>query len=299
MYEPSFSSQLSFFPSISPSSPSSSPFKLITIIISRPSLLGAFIMRSAGCTINDLWDADFDKQVERTKERPLANGSISSFNALLFLGLQLSGGLVVLLTLNSPTILLGLASMPLVVAYPLMKRFTYFPQFVLGLAFNWGALVGWSAVTATDFPLSALLTASPSLAFSSLSSQAMSLLSSPALPLYLSGVCWTLIYDTIYGYQDRSDDLRIGLRSTSIYLGDKPQIPLTLLSLGMMAGLSTTGAMAELSLPFYAGLAAVETHLLWQIWTVNLRSRENLWMRFQSNTQVGGLIAAAIVAGHF
>ncbi|KAJ1381039.1 UbiA prenyltransferase family, partial [Ochromonadaceae sp. CCMP2298] len=147
--------------------------------------VGSFVMRGAGCTINDLWDKDFDKHVERTKSRPLASGAISVPQALGFLCAQLTCGLTVLVSLNAETVLLGLLSMPLVVCYPLMKRFTNWPQLVLGLTFNWGALVGWTAVTG------------PSLL-------------SEALPLYCAGVCWTLVYDTLYGYQDRKDDKRIG-----------------------------------------------------------------------------------------
>jgi 4-hydroxybenzoate polyprenyltransferase len=146
---------------------------------------GALMMRSAGCTINDLWDQDFDKRVERTKNRPLARGAITTTQALVFLGAQLACGLGVLLTFNTYSIVLGLCSMPLVICYPLMKRFTYFPQAVLGMTFNWGVLVGWAAVHG---------------------SCAWSLV----LPLYGSGICWTLVYDTLYGYQDRQDDLKIG-----------------------------------------------------------------------------------------
>ncbi len=149
--------------------------------------VGAFVMRGAGCTINDLWDRDFDKHVERTKNRPLANGDVTVTQAVGFLGLQLSLGLGVLLSFDVNSILLGCLSMPLVVAYPAMKRFTNWPQLVLGLTFNWGALMGWTAVHGE-----------------------LSL--AHTLPLYLSGVCWTLVYDTLYGYQDRKDDKAIGER---------------------------------------------------------------------------------------
>jgi 4-hydroxybenzoate polyprenyltransferase len=147
--------------------------------------IGSIIMRGAGCTINDLWDRDFDKKVERTKLRPIANGDISVNEALCFLIFQLSCGLGVLLSLNQNCIMLGFASMPLVVSYPLMKRFTNWPQLFLGLTFNWGALMGWTAVHG-DFSLL------------------------HTLPLYASGVFWTLIYDTIYAYQDSKDDKLIG-----------------------------------------------------------------------------------------
>ena len=147
--------------------------------------IGAVLMRSAGCIINDIWDKDFDKHVERTKDRPLACGELSVPQALGALGLTLTASLAILMSMNHTSIMLGFASMPLVIAYPLMKRYTYFPQLVLGLAFNFGAFIGWTEVTGM---LSLMHT----------------------LPLYIGGVCWTLVYDTIYGYQDRQDDAKLG-----------------------------------------------------------------------------------------
>ena len=240
--------------------------------------LGAIIMRSAGCIINDIFDKDFDKKVERTKTRPIASGEISVKNAIGFLTINLLGGLGVLLTFNMNTIVLGLCAMPLVIVYPLMKRFTNLPQVVLGLTFNWGALVGWVSVCDSfSWP--------------------------HMLPLYGAGVCWTLVYDTIYAYQDKSDDLLIGVKSTAIYFGDKPQIALTVCSLGMVAGLLGAGWNAGLTTPFYAGVATVGGLLQWQIWTakyVGGSSNDlNLWNRFSANKYVGAIVAASIVAGHF
>lgn len=137
---------------------------------------GAFIMRGAGCTINDMWDKDIDVRVERTKDRPLANGDLTQFDALVFLSGQLGIGLLVLLQLNWYSILLGASSLGLVVVYPLMKRITYWPQLMLGMTFNWGALLGWSATQG-------------------------SVLWQACLPLYAAGVCWTIVYDTIYAHQ--------------------------------------------------------------------------------------------------
>lgn len=168
-----------------------------------------------------------------------------------------------------------MASMPLVVAYPLMKRFMNWPQLVLGLAFNWGALVGWSATAG-------LLT------YDALQN---------VLPLYISGVCWTLVYDTLYGYQDRIDDRKLGLKSTSLYLGDKPQVPLTIIGTGMISSLMLSGYMSNLSYPFYVGAGLAGGSLLWQIYTADLADKSNLWMRFSSNQYTGGLIAASIIAG--
>jgi 4-hydroxybenzoate polyprenyltransferase len=259
--------------------------------------LGAMVMRSAGCIINDLWDKDFDKHVERTKNRPLATGAISVFQAIAFLGSQLSAGLAVLLTFNFNSILLGFSSMPLVLTYPLMKRFTNFPQLLLGLTFNWGALMGWTAVHGS-----------------------ISLVH--VLPIYIAGVCWTLIYDTLYAYQDRKDDLKLGkpklalslfglvddlmmmafdagLKSTSLYLGDKPQIPLTAIATCSVLSLSAAGYLTQLTLPFYIGVSGIGSHLLWQIWTADVNDSKNLWSRFNSNKYLGGAVTAIIILGHF
>jgi 4-hydroxybenzoate polyprenyltransferase len=238
--------------------------------------VGAFVMRGAGCTINDLWDRDFDKHVERTKSRPLARGAVTVPQALMFLTAQLSAGLGVLVSLPhvENCVYVGMASMPLVVAYPLMKRFTNYPQAVLGLTFNWGVLVGWTAVTGQL----------PSV--------------QETVPLYLSGVCWTLIYDTIYGYQDRKDDKKLGLKSTSLHLGDKPQMALSACAAAMMAGLTSAGVTAGLSPVYYAGAAAACSHALWQIWTADIDDPQNLWTRFESNKYTGAVVTAAITAGH-
>ena len=186
-------------------------------------VVGAVVMRGAGCTINDLWDKDFDKHVERTKSRPLARGDVTVPQALAFLGGQLTCGLGVLLSLNPESVVLALASMPLVVIYPLMKRFTDWPQLVLGLTFNWGALVGWTAAAGSSTSILGTVLAQQSehsglleLPGQLLSTAAAAVTAVPpgllaqALPLYGAGVCWTLVYDTLYGYQDRKDDKMIG-----------------------------------------------------------------------------------------
>ena len=238
--------------------------------------VGAVVMRGAGCTINDLWDRDFDKHVERTKNRPLARGAVTVPQALGFLGAQLSAGLAVLLSLphveNCVTV--GMASMPLVVAYPLMKRYTNYPQFVLGLTFNWGVLVGWTAVTG-QLPTV-----------------------HETLPLYASGVCWTLIYDTLYGYQDRKDDKKLGLKSTSLHLGDKPQAPLTACAAAMMGGFVATGVTANMGSLYYAGATSAVLHTLWQIWTADIDDPKNLWARFESNKYTGAVVTTSLVVGH-
>ena len=245
-----------------------------------PSLLavfgiGAFVMRGAGCTINDMWDKDFDKDVARTKNRPLASGRISPFQALVFLGCQLSVGLGVLLQLNDYCLSLGASSLALVVSYPFFKRVTHYPQVVLGLAFNWGALLGWAAVHGScDW--------------------------SVVLPLYSAGVSWTMIYDTWYAHQDKEDDKKLGLKSTAIAWGDNTKKIASLYSVGMVGGLGMSGYAAGLahSIPFNIGLAATAAHLSWQIYSADLNDRINLNNKFRSNNILGGVIFACIFGGN-
>ncbi|KAJ1218756.1 hypothetical protein NDU88_006332 [Pleurodeles waltl] len=201
---------------------------------------GAVLMRGAGCTINDMWDRDYDKMVERTASRPIAAGEISHFQSLVFLGGQLSLALGVLLCLNYYSIALGAASLALVITYPLMKRITYWPQFVLGLTFNWGALLGWSAVRGScDW--------------------------SVCLPLYFSGVMWTLIYDTIYAHQDKRDDMVIGIKSTALRFGEQTKQWLSGFSIAMLVGLTVTGINCDQTLPYYSALAVTGAHLAHQV----------------------------------
>ncbi|TMW65116.1 hypothetical protein Poli38472_009283 [Pythium oligandrum] len=233
---------------------------------------GAFIMRSAGCTINDMWDKDFDKQVERTNQRPLASGALTYPQAWRFLALQLSAGLGILMQLNWYSIALGASSMGLVVAYPLMKRVTYWPQAFLGLTFNYGALLGWSAVQGScAWPV--------------------------CLPLYAGGVAWTLVYDTLYAHQDKNDDRHIGVRSTALLFGDNTKPILNAFSAAAVAGFGTAGYMVGLDWPFYAGLAGGAAHLAWQVNTAKLDDPINLQTRFASNKWFGALMFASIVAG--
>lgn len=201
---------------------------------------GAFIMRGAGCTINDLWDKNIDKQVERTRSRPLASGVIKHIDAIYFLGGQLALGLLVLLELNFNSIILGISSVALVIAYPLMKRITYWPQLILGMAFNWGALLGWCATQGSvDW--------------------------AACLPLYLSGICWTIVYDTIYAHQDKKDDLAIGVKSTALRFGDNTKIWLSGFTTSMIGGLITTGIVCDQTWPYYSSIAIVATHLTQQV----------------------------------
>ncbi|XP_031704718.1 4-hydroxybenzoate polyprenyltransferase, mitochondrial [Anarrhichthys ocellatus] len=234
---------------------------------------GALLMRGAGCTINDMWDKDFDKKVARTATRPIASGEISQRQALVFLGGQLSLALGVLLCLNYYSIALGAASLSLVISYPLMKRITYWPQFVLGLTFNWGALLGWSAVKGfCDW--------------------------SVCLPLYFSGVMWTLIYDTIYAHQDKEDDMKIGVKSTALRFHEQTKPWLSGFMVAMMSGLVVTGVNAEQTLPYYAVLSTVAVHLTYQIYSLDINRPEDCWKKFSSNRNLGLLLLLGIVAGN-
>ncbi|XP_033973437.1 4-hydroxybenzoate polyprenyltransferase, mitochondrial [Trematomus bernacchii] len=234
---------------------------------------GALLMRGAGCTINDMWDKDFDKKVSRTATRPIASGEISQRQALVFLGGQLSLALCVLLCLNYYSIALGAASLSLVISYPLMKRITYWPQFVLGLTFNWGALLGWSAVKGfCDW--------------------------SVCLPLYFSGVMWTLIYDTIYAHQDKDDDVKIGVKSTALRFQEQTKPWLSGFTVAMLSGLVVAGVNAEQTLPYYAVLSTVAVHLTHQIYTLDIHKPEDCWKKFVSNRNLGLLLFLGIVAGN-
>jgi len=233
---------------------------------------GSFIMRGAGCTINDMWDRNIDKRVERTKTRPLASNQVSSLQAWIFLGGQLSVGLQILLQLNWYSILLGASSLGLVVTYPLMKRITYWPQFILGLTFNWGALLGWSAVQG----------------YCNLS---------VCLPLYAAGVAWTLVYDTIYAHQDKYDDAIVGVKSTALKFGESTPYWLTGFSATMITGLTIAGINAHQSWPFYVAVGATATHLLHQISTLNINNTEDCAKKFRSNKMVGFILFMGCVIG--
>ncbi|KAI4876555.1 hypothetical protein NFI96_016595, partial [Prochilodus magdalenae] len=234
---------------------------------------GALLMRGAGCTINDMWDKDFDKKVSRTALRPIAAGQISRFQALVFLGGQLSLALGVLLCLNYYSIALGAASLSLVVTYPLMKRITYWPQLVLGLTFNWGALLGWSAVMGScDW--------------------------SVCLPLYFSGIMWTLIYDTIYAHQDKDDDIKLGVKSTALRFQEQTKPWLTAFTVAMLSGLVLAGANADQTLPYYAGVSTVAVHLAHQIYSLDIHKPEDCWKKFASNRNLGLVLFLGIVIGN-
>ncbi|KAL3529556.1 hypothetical protein ACH5RR_008878 [Cinchona calisaya] len=233
---------------------------------------GALLLRGAGCTINDLLDRDIDTKVERTRLRPVASGALTPFQGLCFLGFQLLLGLGILLQLNTFSQVLGASSLLLVFTYPLMKRVTFWPQAYLGLTFNWGALLGWAAIRGgLDLVV--------------------------VLPLYMSGVFWTLVYDTIYAHQDKDDDLKVGVKSTALRFGDSTKEWVTGFGLASIGCLALSGLNAEIGWPYYAFLAAASSHLAWQIWTVDLSCRADCNKKFVSNKWFGAIVFGGILFG--
>ncbi|PCJ97858.1 MAG: 4-hydroxybenzoate octaprenyltransferase [Zetaproteobacteria bacterium] len=231
--------------------------------------LGAIIMRGAGCVINDLWDRDLDKMVERTKDRPLANGTISIKKGVVFLATLLLIGLIILLQFNTITIILGVITLPLIMSYPLMKRFTWWPQAFLGLTFNFGALMGYSALTGQITLSSALL--------------------------YLGGIFWTLGYDTIYAHQDKEDDLMAGIKSTALKFGENSKkwvgmfYAFSVVSI-CSAQIITNGASITSSI-----ILIPMFHFAWQIWMWKPSIQASSLTIFKSN-QITGLLILFILS---
>jgi 4-hydroxybenzoate polyprenyltransferase len=234
--------------------------------------IGAVVMRGAGCTFNDIVDRDFDAKVERTRARPIPSGAVSLRGAILFLVLQLAIGAAILVSLNALSIALGLLVIALIGTYPFMKRITYWPQFFLGLNFNWGALMGWAAVRGD--------------------------LRWPALLLYLGGIAWTLGYDTIYAHQDKEDDALIGVKSSALALGGMTRPFLFVFYLAAVALWAATGEAAGLGLLFRAALILVLFQLLWQAARVDIDSPADCLAKFKSNRVTGWLLLGGIVAAH-
>lgn len=233
--------------------------------------LGAIAMRGAGCTINDLLDKAYDAQVSRTKDRPIASGAISSKAAIAFLAAELSVAASVLFQFDWTSIFLGTSSLFLVAAYPLCKRFTNWPQLVLGMTFNWGVLLGYSVMTRGELNPSVLI------------------------PLYSSAIAWTMIYDTIYAHQDRQDDIAVGLKSTAITFGNDTKLYLSGFSAIMVAGLVKTGIVTHQIFPYYAAVALTAGHLIHQIVTLDINNKENCWKLFKRNSQIGLLLFIGIL----
>jgi 4-hydroxybenzoate polyprenyltransferase len=232
-------------------------------------LVGAFAMRGAGCTWNDIVDRDLDAAVERTRSRPIPSGQVNVLQAGLFLVLLALIGLAVLLAFNDFTVMLGIASLAIVAIYPFMKRITYWPQIVLGLAFSWGALMGWAA------------------AFGSLAV--------PPLLLYAGSICWVIGYDTIYAHQDREDDALIGIKSTALLFRERTKPMLAVFYALAVALLAASGFFAGAGLLFALGMCAFAAHLAWQIVRLNVADPDNCLAVFKSDRDAGLILFAALL----
>lgn len=233
--------------------------------------IGAVVMRGAGCTVNDIIDRDIDAQVERTRGRPLPSGQVGLFGALVFLALQLALGLLVLIQLNRLTIVLGVASLALVGLYPLMKRLTWWPQAFLGLTFNWGAVMGWTAVTGH--------------------------VGWATLPLYAAGFCWTIVYDTIYAHQDARDDAVAGVKSTARRFGRFSRFWLIGFAIAMLLLLALAGDIEGLGRVFALTLVPVALHLAWLVLFWKIDDPRDCLARFKASRWTGLLVVLAIVLG--
>src|SRR5487761_2598685 len=234
--------------------------------------IGAVVMRGAGCTLNDIADRNFDGKVERTRTRPIPSGAVTVRQAVLFMALQLAIGAAVLASLNGRAIELGFLVLLLIGTYPFMKRITYWPQFFLGLNFNWGALLGWAAARG-NVDWSAVL-------------------------LYAGGICWTLGYDTIYAHQDKDDDALIGVKSSALALGRRTRPFLFAFYAGAVVLWGAGPRRAADAWPFWLGLAIAAAQLCWQAATVDIDDSVDCLAKFRSNRFVGWSLLLGIIAAH-
>ncbi|MCP4182245.1 MAG: 4-hydroxybenzoate octaprenyltransferase [Hyphomicrobiales bacterium] len=242
-------------------------------------MVGAIVMRGAGCTYNDLADRDIDDRVARTRSRPLPSGRVTTLQAVIFMLLQSLIGLFILLQFNSFSIWLGVASLITVVVYPFMKRITWWPQLFLGFAFSWGALLGWSVVAGG--------------------------LGLPPLLLYLASIAWVIGYDTIYAHQDKEDDALVGVKSTARLFGDKTKpvifilysIAITLMAVAFfMALFAQSGAYSEMAYtaPAFLGLFIGAIHMLWQLKMMDIDNPDQCLKLFKSNGHFGWILFAGL-----
>jgi 4-hydroxybenzoate polyprenyltransferase len=231
--------------------------------------IGAFAMRGAGCTWNDIVDRDLDASVERTRSRPIPSGQVSVAQAAAFLVLQALVGLLVLVSFNSFTILLGIASLAIVAVYPFMKRITYWPQIVLGLAFSWGALMGWAA--------------------------AFGRLGLPALLLYAGSIAWVIGYDTIYAHQDREDDALIGIKSTALLFGERTKPILSAFYALAVVLIAAAGFLAGAGAVFAIGLLVFAAHLAWQVVRLDIADPDLCLTLFKSDRDAGLILFAGLL----
>ncbi len=233
--------------------------------------LGALLMRGIGCCFNDIFDRDIDKKVERTRFRPLTSGQLTLKNALWFVLGQLVVCAVLLLALNEYSRWLALALMPIVIVYPLCKRFTYWPQVVLGIGFNWGMLMAWSDTQNSVPPA--------------------------AVAMWLGAVLWQVGYDSIYAYVDVRDDRQLGLHSTALRFADKGKIWISGFYIATVALWVSAGAAMHMAWPYYVVMAAIAAHFTWQMRVFDLARPERNFMLFRSNMAIGVLLLLAALAG--
>lgn len=241
------------------------------IILALVFLAGATLMRSAGCTWNDILDRHIDSKVARTASRPLASGTISVARATIFMFSLLLISASILIALNDFTRILAISSLTLVAIYPAMKRITFWPQAFLGVTFNWGVLVGFSAITGTLMPAT--------------------------FTLYAAAFFWTLGYDTIYAHQDKEDDALIGVMSTALKFGSTSKTWIGGFYISAMACFILTGLLADLSSLYFMVLAVPAVLLMKQLYSVNLDDPHSCLLHFRANTQVGCWILIALVIG--
>jgi 4-hydroxybenzoate polyprenyltransferase len=231
--------------------------------------VGAFVMRGAGCTWNDISDRDLDARVERTRSRPIPAGQVSVPQAAAFLVVQALIGLMVLLQFNRTAVMTGIASLVIVAVYPFMKRITWWPQIVLGLAFSWGALMGF-AVT-------------------------LGRIDATALMLYAGSIAWVIGYDTIYAHQDSEDDAMIGIKSTALLFGARTR-PALMAFYGLAVALIGVAlVLGDARWPAWIGLAAFAGHLAWQIGRLRIGDPGPCLRIFKSNRDAGLLLFAGLL----
>ena len=231
--------------------------------------IGAFAMRGAGCTWNDLVDRNLDRLVERTRSRPIPSGQVSVAEATAFMVAQALIGFLVLIQFNRFTVFTGLASLLVVAIYPFMKRITYWPQIVLGLAFSYGSLMGWPA--------------------------AFGQLDWPAIVLYAGSISWVIGYDTIYAHQDREDDLLIGIKSTALLFGENTRPMLAGFYSGAVVLIGIAGLIAGGRLIFVLGLIAFAAHLAWQVVRLDINDSAHCLKLFKSNRNAGLILFGAML----
>ncbi|MBN9584565.1 MAG: 4-hydroxybenzoate polyprenyltransferase [Afipia sp. 62-7] len=232
-------------------------------------LIGAMAMRGAGCTWNDITDRHLDAQVERTRSRPIPSGQVTIKQAAAFLVLQALVGLAVLLQFNTFAIAVGVASLAIVAIYPFMKRITYWPQVTLGLAFSWGALMGFAVI--------------------------LGRIDAPALLLYAGSIAWVIAYDTIYAHQDTEDDVLVGIKSTALLFGKRTQFALMIFYSLAVVLIGAALFCSGVRWPAWLGLAAFAAHLAWQVNTIRISDSALCLRLFKSNRNAGLMLFAGLL----